>query len=150
MLSTPARRRPARAMTLIEVLVVISIVGILLSLLFPAVQAARESARQTQCKNNLKQLGLAISSHASATLRYPSNGWGYSFLGDPDRGTDRDQPGGWIYNLLPYMELNTLYNAINFGLFSHGGDNGDRTNTTAITSRVASFKIKLFLYHVRR
>jgi len=76
--------------------------------LLPAVQAAREAGRQAQCKNNLKQLGLAMENHASAQRRYPSNGWGYLWIGDPDRGTDKRQPGGWIYNILPYLEQQSL------------------------------------------
>jgi prepilin-type N-terminal cleavage/methylation domain-containing protein len=97
-----------RGFTLVELLVVIAIIGILMALLLPAVQAARESGRRTQCKNNLKQLGLAMENHASAHGRYPSNGWGYLWIGDPDRGTGREQPGGWIYNILPYVEERAL------------------------------------------
>ena len=47
--------------------------------------------------------------HESAYGRFPTGGWGYGWLGDPDRGTDHRQPGGWIFNLLPYMELQSLY-----------------------------------------
>lgn len=94
--------------TLIEVLVVLGIIAILLALLAPAVQAVREAARQTQCRSNLKQLALAAESHVSAFHRYPSNGWGYLWIGDPDRGTDLGQPGGWIYNLLGYVEMQPL------------------------------------------
>jgi prepilin-type N-terminal cleavage/methylation domain-containing protein len=97
-------RSSRRAFTLVELLVVIAIIGILVALLLPAVQAAREAARRTQCQNNLKQLGLAMESHVSAHGQYPSNGWGYMWIGDPDRGTRAEQPGGWIYNVLPYIE----------------------------------------------
>lgn len=102
------RHRPHRAFTLIELLVVITIIGILTALLLPAVQAAREAARQTQCKNNLKQLALAFDNHVSASQCYPSNGWGHYSIGDPDCGTGQDQPGGWIYNILPYIEQQSL------------------------------------------
>ena len=100
--------RSRRAFTLVEMLVVIAIIGILISLVLPAVQAARESGRRTQCQNNLKQLGLAMESHVVAHGRYPTNGWGYMWIGDPDRGTRPEQPGGWIYNTLPYLEQQSL------------------------------------------
>lgn len=95
--------------TLVELLVVITIIGILISLLLPAVQSAREAARRTQCMNHLKQLGLASLQHMEKTGRFPTGGWGWHWVGDPDRGTTNDQPGGWIYNILPYMEQEALY-----------------------------------------
>ncbi|MBN1396343.1 MAG: DUF1559 domain-containing protein [Pirellulales bacterium] len=97
------------AFTLVELLVVITIIGILIALLLPAVQAAREAARQLQCNNNLKQLALAALNHESLIGHFPTNGWGYYWIGDPDRGTDWRQPGGWIYNVLPYLEQQQLH-----------------------------------------
>lgn len=96
------------ALTLMEVLVAISIIGLLMALLLPAVQAAREAARRTSCQNNLKQIGLAVLNQESTHRRFPSGGWGFAWVGDPDRGTGKSQPGGWLYSLLPYFERGDL------------------------------------------
>lgn len=96
------------AFTLVELLVVITIIGILIALLLPAVQAAREAARRMQCSNNLKQLGLATHNHLQAHGIFPTGGWGWHWVGDPDQGFDKRQPGGWIYNILPFIEQNAL------------------------------------------
>jgi hypothetical protein len=89
-------------------LVVISILGILVALLLPAVQDARESARRTQCKSHLRQIGLACLAHEQAHRHLPSGGWGWRWAGDPDRGFNHRQPGGWIFNVLPYLEQSAL------------------------------------------
>ena len=104
-----------RAFTLVELLVVITIIGILIALLLPAVQAAREAARSIQCQNNLKQLALASLSHEESHGHFPAGGWGPLWVGDPDRGFGRSQPGGWIYNIMPFLEQEPL-RAVGSGL----------------------------------
>jgi len=96
--------------TLVELLVVIAIIGILIGLLLPAVQSVREAARRIQCKNNLHQMGLAFLNHEEAHGHMPSCGWGWGWVGDPDRGFKERQPGGWGYNILPFMEQEALHN----------------------------------------
>src|SRR5262249_32445704 len=115
-------RRAKRAFTLVELLVVIAIIGILVALLLPAVQAARESARRQQCSNNLKQLALGALNHEQAHKTFPTGGWGWFWVGDADRGFKRDQPGGWIYNVLPFIEEDAKHRL--------AGD-GDRENISA-------------------
>ena len=95
--------------TLVELLVVVTIIGILIALLLPAVQSAREAARIAQCQNNIKQLALACLDHESATRRFPTGGWGGCWTGDADRGTDWRQPGGWVFNILPYIGQQSLH-----------------------------------------
>jgi prepilin-type N-terminal cleavage/methylation domain-containing protein len=95
--------------TLVELLVVIAIIGILIALLLPAIQAAREAARRMECQNHLKQIALGCLNHESSMHFFPTGGWGWGWVGDPDLGFGKTQPGGWIFNILPYMELKSVY-----------------------------------------
>jgi prepilin-type N-terminal cleavage/methylation domain-containing protein/prepilin-type processing-associated H-X9-DG protein len=103
------RQNSHRGFTLVELLVVIAIIGILIAVLLPAIQAAREAARRTQCKNNLKQLALAVLNFNSAHKHFPSGGWGYRWAPDPDHGYSIGQPGSALYSILPFHEESALH-----------------------------------------
>ncbi len=104
-----SKSRAVRGFTLVELLVVITIIGILVGLLLPAVNAAREAGRNTTCQNNLKNLGLAALNHEHAHGFFPTGGWGSQWVGDPDAGYGITQPGGWLYCILPYMDQQNLH-----------------------------------------
>ena len=101
-------KRP-QGFTLVELLVVIAIIAMLVTLLLPAVQAAREAARRTQCMNNMRQLALGCLNHDGAHTFMPSGGWGRHWVCDPDRGFGQRQPGGWAYHVLPFIEANDIH-----------------------------------------
>lgn len=103
-MTNTTKRRSRVAFTLVELLVVIAIIGILIAILLPAVQSAREAARRSECKNNLKQLALGCATFESTHRSYPYGGWGYFWVGDPDWGVGESQPGGWIFQISPYIE----------------------------------------------
>ena len=106
-ISTLAVRR-VRGFTLVELLVVIAIIGVLIARSLPAVQAAREAARRQSMCQYLKQLGMGCHLHESALKHFPTGGWAFQWTGDPDKGFGPLQPGGWCYNVLPYIEQGTL------------------------------------------
>lgn len=108
-----SRQSRQRGFTLVELLVVIAIIGILIALLLPAVQAAREAARRSQCTNNLKQLGIAIQNYNDAFQRFPicaeTNPDTMRWTRNPTQGPT----GGAHTRLLPYIEQTALYNQFN-------------------------------------
>jgi prepilin-type N-terminal cleavage/methylation domain-containing protein/prepilin-type processing-associated H-X9-DG protein len=105
------RHRPRRrAFTLIELLIVIAIVAVLVGLILPAVQRARESAARVKCANNLKQMGLACHMVEDIYNHLPTGGWGYRWVGDATRPSGPGQPGGWIFQILPFVEGDAVYN----------------------------------------
>ncbi|MFG0265107.1 MAG: DUF1559 domain-containing protein [Rhodopirellula sp. JB055] len=93
--------------TLVELLVVIAIIGVMVGLLLPAVQSAREAARRMQCSNNMKQLGLAVHNYHSAFNMFPAN-IGAQASGNPNRGAS------WLVQILPQMEQSAIYDKLTF------------------------------------
>lgn len=102
-------RNRAAGFTLVELLVVISIIGMLVAILIPAVQAARGAARRTACSNKLKQVGLAILNYESAAQRFPPGQRWTALPGNPDRGDY-----SWMALVLPYLEAGNIYDQFNF------------------------------------
>src|SRR5262245_42770934 len=99
--------------TLVELLVVIAIIGVLVSLLLPAVQSSREASRRTMCQNNLKQMGLAFHQHHDALQVFPTGGWDWMtpptyVNGAPATGSA--QQAGWGFQILPYIEQTAVWN----------------------------------------
>lgn len=110
-MNRPQKKRFPDGFTLIELLVVIAIIAILIALLLPAVQQAREAARRTQCKNNLKQLGLAMHNYHDVHNKFPHNQ--QRFTNGP-QGPDTTGGFSWIVYALPYLEQANIYNSLTF------------------------------------
>jgi prepilin-type N-terminal cleavage/methylation domain-containing protein len=125
-------RGKRRAFTLIELLVVIAIIAILIALLLPAVQQAREAARRTQCKNNLKQIGLAMHNYHDTYGQFPQN---YEATRNPDGNGRGKTSVSWITASLPYLEQAPLYSQVDFNSTSGATDYNALNNTAAQTVR---------------
>lgn len=127
-------RKSARGFTLIELLVVIAIIAILIALLLPAVQQAREAARRSQCKNNLKQLGLAIHNYESTYNRTPPAG---EFTLS-DRTTRTFTRTSFFTSILPYVEQQALYNKMSMNLpYNHQNVSAD--HRLAVKTSIQAF-----------
>src|SRR5262245_42453498 len=159
------RSRRSSGFTLIELLVVIAIIATLIALLLPAVQQAREAARRTQCKNNIKQLGLAMHNYLSTHDMLPP---GFIFPGMVSNGTAAQIGQTSIMNhtawtmLLPYFDQQNLYNQMRFSSASNDATNtantlplagGNYTDNLPVTSTLIQTllcptdpNVKLFTY----
>lgn len=118
---------PIRGFTLIELLVVIAIIAILIALLLPAVQQAREAARRSECKNHLKQIGLALHNYHDINRAMPPGWFGVNASGQPD--PNGPTGWGWASQLLPMLDNAPLYNQCNFNVSV-----GDSVNETPRTT----------------
>src|SRR5262245_15791655 len=119
---------PRLAFTLVELLVVIAIIGILVALLLPAVQSAREAARRMQCGNNLKQLGLALLNYESSRGVFPFG------CGGTSGGARYAQTGTWAAFILPQLEQQNLFDTFDFKRHMN-----DPANQKAVSTIVPGF-----------
>jgi prepilin-type N-terminal cleavage/methylation domain-containing protein/prepilin-type processing-associated H-X9-DG protein len=115
-----------RGFTLVELLVVIAIIGVLVAMLLPAVQAAREAARRSQCQNNLRQVALAALNYESARGSLP-----------PGSGYTRVEPkGNWVISIAPHMEQSSLFNQYDFTKYSDQSPNKELAATTTVPTLI--------------
>jgi prepilin-type N-terminal cleavage/methylation domain-containing protein/prepilin-type processing-associated H-X9-DG protein len=130
---------PRRGFTLVELIIVVGVISVLISLLLPAVQAAREVARRMQCTNNLLQIGIAMENYAGPNRVYPP--------GVVDgRGPVNNEPTGyrfgWAARILPFLEQRNVYNRLNFDLGAFADE-----NQTAAGMRINGYLCPSSSYH---
>lgn len=130
-----------RGFTLVEILTTIAILGVLIAILLPAIQVAREAGRRTHCQNNLRNIAAALLTHHTTVGAFPSGGWGYEWVGVPRRGSGKSQPGGWIYSILPYLDENALHEL---------GEGSSGATANALFSQRLTTPIKLLVCPTRR
>jgi prepilin-type processing-associated H-X9-DG protein/prepilin-type N-terminal cleavage/methylation domain-containing protein len=140
------RRAIARAFTLIELLVVIAIIGVLVALLLPAVQAAREAARRSQCVGNLKQIGIGLHNYHAALNCFPV-GFLYAYVGASPDSSPQQYRWSVLAQMAPHLEQENVFHAFNFDFPIAHKPTGSLSlfwpyypaNTTAMAVRVALF-----------
>lgn len=122
--SARSSRPPARrGFTLIELLVVIAIIGVLVGLLMPAVQQARESGRRTQCANNIRQLAIGMQSYHAARKAFPMGVLVTGYQGPGPAGVGYRNVFSWLTYILPYIEQQNVYDRVEFRVFAIGAEN---------------------------
>jgi len=123
--------------------VIITVIGVTLMLLLPVIQHTRETARRMQCYNNLKELALACGEHQDTLHHFPTGGWpGPDYwAGDPDLGYEKRQPGGWTYNILPFLDNKALHD---------GGTRQTSAQKKAIFSARAQTPLEVYYCPSRR
>lgn len=128
--------RLTRGFTLIELLVVIAIIGVLVALLLPAVQQAREAARRSQCKNNLKQIGLALHNYHDVHLVFPLASY---YQGLNPLGPGLNSQWGWSSMILPFIDQAPMYNLLNIGPSTFEQAANDPIRLAALTTPLSVF-----------